>query len=145
MDIAVIRLERQSTPSRGHRQCFTMGDSPIAITGIQCLVQTLVVLMLSAPGSDPLAQSDGIDLLGILQSAGRGLDDQRADAIMAYSMLRQQVIDMQSGEEMPDDERLQDLEVLRIYLDGSRFVHVLKVTSVAGTTVTFDTKDLFLE
>jgi hypothetical protein len=35
--------------------------------------------------------------------------------------------------------------VVRIYPDGQRFVHVLRVTSAAGDSVTIDTKDLFLE
>lgn len=145
MDLAVIRLERARTENRGYRQQFTMGDSPVAISGLQALVQSLTILMLTRPGSDALAQEDGVDLLGIVQSAAQSFEDQRADAVMAYSLLQEQMIEMQANQEMPDSERLQRLEVVRIYPEGERFVHVLRVTSIAGETVTIDTKDIFLE
>lgn len=144
MDLAVIRLDRVSTENRGHRQHFTMGRNPIALVGVQVLIQALTVMMLSTPGSDVLAPEDGFDIVSVSR-ASNSIDDHRTDAVMAYSQLRQRMIAIQSDQDVPDDERLTDLEVVQIYLSGDRFVHILKVTTAAGESVTFDTTDIFLE
>ena len=145
MDLAVIRLSRTRTENRGHQQRFTMGDNPIAVTGLQFLIQALTVMMLSKPRSDALAPEDGVDLLGIVRSAVGNADEHRTDAVIAYSLLKKRMLALQAGQDMPDEERLQDLSVVRIYPEGEAFVHILRVTSAAGTSVTIDTKDLFLE
>jgi hypothetical protein len=145
MDLAVIRLDRTPTENRGNRQRFTMGRNPIAVTGLQMLIQAITVMMLSAPGSDALAPEDGVGLLELTRKAMSSSDDLRTDAVIAYSMLKKRMMELQAGQDMPDTERLANLEVIRIYPDGERFVHVLKVTSAAGDSVTIDTKDLFLE
>ena len=122
-----------------------MGDNPTTLTGIQVLVQGITIMMLSKPGSDALAREDGVDLLGIIRRATQSVADHRTDAIMAYSLLRERMIEIQSGEDVPDNERLDDLQIVRIYPEGERMVHVLKIVSAAGEDVTIDTKDLFLE
>jgi hypothetical protein len=145
MDLAVIRLDRTRTDNRGNRQRFTMGKDPIAVTGLQMLIQAITVMMLSAPGSDALAPEDGVGLVELTRRAVASAEDLRTDAVIAYSMLKKRTMELQAGQDMPTTERLENLEVVRIYPDGQRFVHVLRVTSAAGDSVTIDTKDLFLE
>jgi len=143
-DLAVIRLESTPVDRKGHRQVFSIGESPITISGVQALVQMVTIGLLSRPGSSALLPSFGVDFRGLLLRAVGGEAEHKANAIMAISVLERQILDMQAGEDMPDDERLASLEVTRIYKDVSRFVHHIRVLSAAGSAATLNTKEVFV-
>jgi len=143
-DLAVIRLQSTATERRGHRQEFTMGKDPLAIGGIQALVQMVTLGLMSRPGSSALIPEFGVDFPGLIAKAGSNGTEHRASAIMAVSVLRGQIQEMQAGDDMPDDERLRDLSVLRIFREGQRYVHHIRVVSAAGSEATLNTKEVFL-
>lgn len=143
-DLAVIRLQPTATERRGHRQEFTLGDTPLAIGGIQALVQMVTLGLMSRPGSSALLPQYGVDFPGLIAKAGSSGTEHRASAIMAVSVLRGQIFDLQAAEDMPDDERLADLSVLRIFREGQRWVHHIRVVSSAGAEATLNTKEVFL-
>ena len=143
-DLAVIRLDPTATARRGHRQLFTMGETPLTISGVQALVQVVTLGLMSRPRSSALTPGFGVDLMGLMQRSDNNETDHRAAAVMAISLLRSQIFEMQAGEDMPDDERLEDLSVLRVFREGSRFVHHIRIVSVAGSSATLNTKEVFL-
>lgn len=143
-DLAVIRLQPTATPRRGHRQVFTFGENPISIGGVQSLVQTVTLGLLSRPGSSALMPDFGVDFPGLVLRSANDENEHRAAAVMAVSVLRTQILTLQAGEDMPDDERLADLSVLRIFREDGRFVHHIRVVSAAGSEATLNTKEVFL-
>lgn len=143
-DLAIVRLSATPTPSRGFRQIRTMGNAPVEIGGINILVQMVTILLFQRPGSDVLNPSLGVDLPGLLTKPIGSVREHRADAALLYSLLQEQIQAMQRDEEMPDDERLASLRLEGVDQDGSVFVHRVRITSAAGSSVVLNTKDLFL-
>lgn len=144
-DLAVIRLDPNLTQRKGHRQIFTFTDDPIGISGIQSLVQMVTIGLMSRPGSSALLPEFGVDFEGLVLKASGSAAEQQASSVMAISVLAEQIRDLQVSEDMPDDERLADLTVTRVFREGNRFVHHIRVVSAAGTSATLNTKEVFLE
>lgn len=142
-DLAVVRLERQATEGRGHRQYYTMGADPLEVGGIQSLAQLVSIGLMSKPGSHVLDQAYGVGMRDVLR-AGRRLEDVRADVIVAVSRLRDQILRRQASESMPDDERLSDLKVARVFQDGEVYVIHIGIVSAAGSTLTINSQDFYV-
>lgn len=143
-DLSVVRLETTPTPGRGHRQLHTMGSDPRQVSGLNTLVQAVTILLFQKPGSDILRPDLGVDLPGLLGRPMSSLQEHKADATILYSTLQDQVMAMQRGESMDDDERLESLKLEGISVDGGTYVHHVRITSVAGGSAALNTKDLFI-
>ena len=141
-DLAVIRLDRTAVPARGFRQQYTMGTTPLVASGLQALVQTLTIGLLSEPRSHVLDPGFGVGLLSILKKA-QALEAVRADCVVAVSLLRDQIAQRQAGESMPDDERLSDLLLERVFRDGDTFVIYVQVVSASGAKAVINSQDFF--
>lgn len=121
-----------------------MGDEPLEISGVQTLVQMITLLLFQKPGSDVLNPELGVDLPGLLSRPIGSSTEHQADASILYSLLQEQVVSLQRSEETPDDERLASLALESVFIDGDKFVHQVRVTSAAGSSVVLNTKDLFI-
>lgn len=144
VDLAVVRLDPSPTPNRGLKQLHTMGAEPKAISGINTLVQVVTLLLFQRPGSDVLRPELGVDLPGLLSKPLGSSQEHKADATILYSLLQDQIVAMQRGEEMEDDERLASLRLEQISIDGDKFVHRVRIVSAAGSSAVLNTKDLFI-
>ena len=141
-DLAVVRLDSTRTEARGFRQLYTMGVEPKVATGLQSLVQTVTIGMLSDPKSHVLDPGFGVGIRAVLQQA-TSLEAVRADCVIAVSRLREQVAQRQAGEAMPDDERLADLTLERVFQDGETFVIHIQVVSASGARAVINSQDFF--
>ena len=141
-DLAVIRLDRTAVPARGFQQLYTMGTEPKEVSGLQALVQTCTIGLLSDPRSHILDPDFGVGLRALLNNAG-SLDAVRADAVVAVSRLRDQISQRQAGEAMPDDERLADLVMDRVFQEGETYVIYVQVVSASGARAVINSQDFF--
>jgi hypothetical protein len=142
-DLAVVRLDRTAVEARGHRQQYTMGSEPKEVSGLQSLVQTVTIALLSEPGSHVLDPSLGVGIVTSLRRA-TSLDAVRADAVVAVSRLRDQISQRQAGEAMPDDERLADLVLERVFKEEDSYVIFIQVISAAGSRAVINSQDFFV-
>lgn len=141
-DLAVVRLDRTAVEGRGYRQQHTMGTEPMVASGLQALVQIATIGLLSEPGSHVLDPTWGVGIVTTLRRA-TSLAAVRADAVVAVSRLRDQLLQRQAGEAMPDDERLADLILERVFQDGDSFVIYIQVISAAGSKAVINSQDFF--
>lgn len=139
-DLAVIRLDRTRVDRRGRQQLYTMGENPLVVSGAQSLAQIVTIGLLSRPGSHILDQSFGVGMRDILLAA-TSIDAVKADAVVAISRLRDQIIQRQAGETVPDDERLTDLRVASVFQDGETYVIHINIITAAGSSLTINSQD----
>jgi len=142
-DLAVVRLDPTRVEGRGHRQQYTMGTEPKVATGLQSLVQTVTIGLLSEPKSHVLDPGFGVGIRMVLQRV-TSLEAVRADCVIAVSRLRDQVAKRQAGESMPNDERLSDLTLERVFQDGEAFVIHIRVVSASGAEAVINSQDFFV-
>ena len=141
-DLAVVRLDRTAVEGRGYRQQHTMGSEPLVASGLQALVQIATIGLLSDPGSHVLDPTWGVGIVTTRRRA-TSLEAVRADAVVAVSRLRDQLLQRQAGEAMPDDERLADLILERVVRNSDSFVIYIQVVSAAGSKAVINSQDFF--
>lgn len=143
IDLAVVRLVSEEVPQRGNLQRYTMTDDPKTIAGIQQLVQLVTIGLLSAPGSHILDPSFGTGLDDAVRNSS-DIEEVRGEAVMAVARLRDQILQRQSSESIADDERLADLRISSVRVEGEAFVVEIDILSAAGTSVTINSREVFL-
>jgi len=121
---------------------FTLGVRSKSVSGILQLVQTVVKMMLTSPGSDSFATNTGT-ILGSLFK--RGVTQESAqllkmDIMNSIQNLEQQILDIQAGQPLTDDQLLQEIQILNVqYLPDSNAWQIkIGILSQAGKGVAFD-------
>ena len=143
-DISVLRYE--AIPSQGgfqrHKVSFTWGVRTKPVTGILKLVQQVVKMMLTTPGSDQFFVDSGTIIPGLVQKGVSRSSVQltKMDIMVSVQDLERQIQDIQANQSIPDEERLREIDIRRVeYLEISAEWQVdITVISHSGEGVTFD-------
>lgn len=143
-DISVLRYE--GLPSEGgfqrHKVSFTWGYRTKPVNGILKLVQMVVKLMLTTPGSDKFFADSGTIVPGLVRRGVSRSSVQltKMDIMVSVQDLERQIQDIQANQSIPDEERLREIEIRRVeYLEVSAEWEVdITVVSHSGEGVTFD-------
>lgn len=143
-DISVVRYEElpQKDGFRQQRVSFTFGKRSRTVTGILKLVQMVMKMLLTTPGTDKFAPDIGTNIPALTR---RGVSQGSSDAIkmeitIAIQDLERRIQDIQAAQAIPDNERLRSLLIRRVeYLPASaEWMIDLSVLSEAGEGVAFD-------
>jgi hypothetical protein len=113
-----------------------MGLSPKSVTGIHNLAQYITKLLLTTQGTDLFDPNYGSSLLRILRDPQSlaDLKDIKSQMAMHIRDIKRQVIQSQTTQGLPPDERLRDLVAVRaVFLeDELKFEVDIRVVSEAG-------------
>ena len=143
-DISVIRYEELPRQEDFLQQkvTFTFGVRSKPVSGILKLVQAVIKTLMTTPGADHFATDIGTIILslfkrGVSQSSFQLL---KMDIMVSLQDLERQILDIQAGQPIPDDERLKEIQVRNIqYLEISGEWQIqISVLSEAGEQVAFD-------
>lgn len=143
-DISIIRLTPLKSLDSQLRQTmgFTFGVRTKPVTGILKLVQSVVKLLLTTPGTDKFAIQTGTVVPNLLKRGVSSSSDQiiKMDVIVSLRDLESQIQSIQASESIPDDERLKDLTIEKVeFLPASNeWIINIAVLSEAGEGVVFD-------
>ena len=143
-DFSILRLEPLPPSGEIQRQAvsFTWGVRTKTVSGILRLVQTVIKLLLTTPGTDAFRPGLGTVLpLLVRRGVSRSsINVMKTDIMISLQDAERQIIDFQAAQPIPDDERLQELIIRRIeFLSAStEWVVDLSVLSQAGTEATID-------
>jgi hypothetical protein len=143
-DISIIRYEK--LPPSGdflqQKVTFTFGKRSKPVAGILKLVQMLVKMLLTTPGSDHFATDVGTVIQGLFKRAVSASSFQllKMDIMMSIQDLERQILDIQASQPIPDDERLKEIQIRNVqYLEVSGEWQIqISVLSEAGEQVAFD-------
>lgn len=121
---------------------FTWGVRTKPVSGILRLVQTVIKMMLTTPGTDSFFVESGTILPGLVHRGVSRSSQQliKMDVAISIQDLERQIQDIQAAESLSDDERLREIRIRRIeYLPASaEWIVDITVISYAGTGVTVD-------
>jgi hypothetical protein len=143
-DISIIRYEElpRNEDFLQQRVAFTFGRRSNTVAGILKLVQMIVKMLLTTPGTDHFAVSTGTILLGLFK---RGVSKSSValltmDIMISIQDMERQILDIQAGLPTPDDERLKEIRIISVqYLEVSGEWQVqISVLSEGGEQVAFD-------
>ena len=101
-------------------------------TGVQKIVQNVVVLLLTEKGTDPYDAARGTDFM---ISVRQGLVVNSTEVKVSFSRAAEDIIqqlEASETEDTPDDERLTGLELLSFSFDGSTLLMTIKLTTAAA-------------
>lgn len=143
-DLSILRyIERaQQGEFRQQDVKFTWGRRTKFNSGILKLVQMIIKMILTTPGSDTFATQVGTIIPSLIR---RGVTSSNAQTIkmditVSLQDLERQIRDIQAAQPIPDDERLREIEIRTVeFLDTSNEWNIeLSVLSEAGEGVSFD-------
>lgn len=144
LDISIVRYEELSASGdlQRHRLRFTWGKRTKLVGGILRLVQMVVKILLTTPGTDSFAPNLGTAVHGLLR---RGVSQRSAavvkmDISLSIRELERQIRAIQASQVIPDDERLREIGIRKIeYLPVSaEWLIDISVLSEAGEEVSFN-------
>jgi len=143
-DISVLRYT-ELPPSGGfarQKVSFSWGKRTKPVSGILRLVQTVVKMMLTTPGTDSFYVESGTILPGLVNRGVTQSSQQliKMDVAVSLQDLERQIQDAQASQAIPDDERLQEIRIRRIEFRPQSLEWIVDITviSYAGTGVTVD-------
>lgn len=143
-DISVIRYEElpRSGDFLQQKVSFTFGRRSKPVAGILKLVQLIVKMLLTTPGTDHFSVGAGTILRGLFK---RGVSSSSMplltmDIMVSIQDMERQILDIQAGDNIPDDERLKEIIIRNVqYLEVSGEWQVqISVLSEGGEQVAFD-------
>lgn len=143
-DISIIRLSQLETVDSIQRQTmgFTFGVRTKPVTGILKLVQMVVKMMLTTPGTDKFAIETGTVVPTLLKKGVSSSSDQiiKMDVTVSLRDLERQIQEIQAAESIADEERLKELNIEKVeFLPASNeWIINIAVLSEAGEGVVFD-------
>jgi hypothetical protein len=143
-DISVIRLTELPNKESFRQQSmsFTFGVRTNTVSGILKLVQMVVKLMLTTPGTDKFAIETGTIVQNLLKRGASANSAQLMKMEITVSLrdLERQINDIQGADSVPDDERLRELNIRRVeFLPAStEWIIEISILSEAGEGVVFD-------
>lgn len=148
-DLAIAQLTKQPdlvNPDTGEVRknrylvLRQMGLSPKIVTGIHNLAQYITKLLLTTQGTDQYDLNYGSGLLKILRDPQSlsDLQDIKAQMAMHIRDIKRQVIQTQTTQGLPPDERLRELVLTRsdFLEDQLKFEVDIQVVSEAGNART---------
>ena len=117
MDFAVTKTDEYG------RMTFDFSSkTPVKLEGIQKLVQMVLLKILKSPGQDIMSPDTGGGILTILQgNVNENTSEVLAELSPAIKKVEQEIIEEQSGQELPDSEKLQRLNPASIEVDDQDF------------------------
>lgn len=117
-DISIIRYEElpRSGDFLQQKMSFTFGVRSKPVSGILKLVQMLVKMLLTTPGTDHFATDTGTIILGLFKRAVAQSSFQlvKMDIMISIQDLERQILDIQAGQPVPDDERLKEIQIRNV-------------------------------
>lgn len=144
-DISIVRYTMLPPKGDGMaRQSleFTWGRRSKYVTGVLRLVQMVVKLILTTPGSDSAYPTAGTIIPSLVK---RGVTQDsvqlvKMDIMMALQDLERQIQDIQAALPLNDDERLKQIDIQTVnYTPASAEWQInIAVLSQAGQGVSFD-------
>ena len=143
-DLAIFRLK----PLGGnlYKMKFGLTRLPKVVSGVQKLVQNVVIMIMTTPGSDKDDPEVGGGLVRLFRvpldmAEVGGIQN---DLQMAMSRIEDLILDNQEGESLPSDERLQSLGVSEVSLNEAtlEWLLVVELVTEAGTTLNLDVSEL---
>lgn len=137
--VALIAVETASSTETLLR--VGLGAIPSEITGPDRLIQLFVKVLYQTPGTDIFYRDVGGGLLGLKRRGTTGdLGALSAEIAAAVRKAERDVKSMQAGMRIPSDERLVQMEVLKIRPDsGTGDINVLlALTTVGGSKAYFN-------
>lgn len=143
-DISIIRYTElpKSGDFRQQKVSFTFGNRSNTVRGILRLVQMVVKMLLTTPGSDHFDASVGTIILGLFK---RGVSDSsvqllKMDIMVSIQDLERQIQDIQAGQPVPDDERLREIQIRNVQFlpESGEWQIQISVLSEAGEGISFD-------
>lgn len=143
-DISIIRYEElpRNADFLQQRISFTFGRRSKAVSGILRVVQTIVKMLLTTPGTDHFSVDTGTILRGLFRRGVSSASSQllTMDIIVSIQDMERQILDIQASEPVPDDERLKEIQIINVeYLPADSEWRVqISVLSEAGEQVAFD-------
>jgi phage baseplate assembly protein W len=110
MDIGLIR-----TSNAGRDISFILGDNPPTFTGINKLVQLVLIVMITDSGSDKF-DDYGSGLLQLLGTPGNpaNITDLKNSVTIIITDTEQQILAEQESIELPTNERLLRIDLLDV-------------------------------
>lgn len=118
------------------RMRFLFGRHPGVMRGVLKAVQSFVVLLFTTPGSDIFNPNRGGGLPALAGSYPHESDVYPilSRAMLAVSRATEQMISMQAGRDLPDDERLAAVDIVdsRLTPDSTGIRLHLRFTTFAG-------------
>ncbi len=138
MDLKVLQRNSDTTMD------FTTGDSAIKVAGINKLVQQVVKIMLTTPGTDQWDLGVGGGIKSIVANISGSDDAQEAKAKIAVAVMgtERYLIDEQMGYNISNEEKLRSLSLDRVEFNekDSSWVIRVKLLNMAGdmTLLTID-------
>jgi hypothetical protein len=143
-DISIIRYEElpRSGDFLQQKVTFTFGRRSAPVAGILKLVQMVVKMLLTTPGTDHFSSDTGTVIQGLFKRAVSSSSFQllKMDIMVSIQDLERQILDIQAGQPTPDDERLKEIQIRNVqYLEASGEWQIqISVLSEAGEQVAFD-------
>lgn len=143
-DLSVIRYTELSAPAGQRRQkmAFTLGARSKPVSGVLKLVQMVVKILLTTPGTDHYAPALGTVLPSLVRRGVSRSSEQviKMDIAISIQDLERQIQEIQASEAIPDDERLRAIHIRQLqYLEASAEWNLeISVESQAGQGVAFD-------
>ena len=135
--VALIAVETESSDETLLR--MGLGAIPTEIEGVDRLIQLFVKVLYQTPGSDIFYRGIGGGLLRVKRRGTTGnINALSAEIAAAVRKAEQDVKGMQAGMNLPADERLVKMEVLKIRQDsGTGDVNVLMAMTTVGGNRSF--------
>lgn len=143
-DLSIIRYEELGIKDNFQQQrvFFTWGKRSNKVSGILRLVQLVIKLLLTTPGTDTFNATLGTVIPSLIKKgiSASSVTTIRNDIMISIQDLERQIVNLQAAEAIPDVERLQEIEIRKVeFLETSNEWNIeLSVLSEAGQTLSFD-------
>jgi len=138
IDLAFIEIDWEKKNTQPVTFTLLGGNkSGLAVTGPQKLVQRVILILFTIPGTKLWDPAFGTEfLLDAIQNRWRSTADIRRSFAAARLALLQQLRDMEESSD-PDDEIAADVELVNVKLDYGSVSLYLRLTTAAGKNVPF--------
>jgi hypothetical protein len=113
MDLGLIRLNKLTGDVT-----FEIGDNPPLLTGMNKLVQIVLITMITTSGSDKFDNYGG----GLLSLLGKPLNPNnvsaaRSDVSVIVNATQAQILAEQTDPDLPTDERLKQIDLVDVTIN----------------------------
>lgn len=114
MDLGLIRLDRTTG-----EVTFEIGDNPPLVTGMNKLVQVVLITMITTSGSDKFEDWGG----GLLSILGRPMNPVnpagiKSDVTVVVNATQEQILAEQVDPNLPTDERLRRIDLVDVIINA---------------------------
>lgn len=146
VDLAVFRLELVPGEKDTYQMVFGLGRRPQRVSGIEKLIQLVVKLLLTTPGTDEdhLSVGGGLQRLLLKPLNPASVPSVQEDVAISVTMIEDEILRTQESEPLPADERLSSLtaEEISFKAEDVTWRVVIRLVSEAGQDFVLDLSDL---